>query len=256
MDRHRLAATLADAVRQRSPIAPLTDEVELSIEQAYDVQDLVLERLDPDGSRTAAKLGLTSRAKQEQMSVHEPIYGWYVAGSALDIGEPLDTGAWIQPRVEPEIAFLTSRRLAGRDVTSAHVLAATDAVMPALDVLDSRYAGYKFTLPDVVADDASAARYLLGRPVGLDGIDLATVGCVFEHNERLVATAAGAAVLDHPAAAVAWFVRKLADRGGQLPAGSIVLAGALTAAVPLEPGDVARITIDRMGTLELPCLPR
>jgi 2-oxo-3-hexenedioate decarboxylase len=256
MDTHRLADTLADAVRQRSPIAPLTDEVDLSIEQAYDVQDLVLERLDPDGSRTAAKLGLTSRAKQEQMSVHEPIYGWYVAGSALDIGEPLDTGAWIQPRVEPEIAFLTSRRLAGRDVTSAHVLAATDAVMPALDVLDSRYAGYKFTLPDVVADDASAARYLLGRPVSLDGIDLATVGCVFEHNDRLVATAAGAAVLDHPAAAVAWFVRKLAERGQELASGSVVLAGALTAAVPLEPGDVARVTIDRIGTLELPCLPR
>ena len=256
MDANGLADTLADAVRQRSPIAPLTDEVELSIEEAYDVQDLVLERLDPGGPRTAAKLGLTSRAKQQQMSVHEPIYGWYVGGSALDIGEPLDTGAWIQPRVEPEIAFLTGRRLAGPDVTAAHVLAATSVVMPALDVLDSRYAGYRFTLPDVVADDASAARYLLGRPVGLEGIDLATVGCVFEHNDRLVATAAGAAVLDHPAAAVAWFVRKLAERGRELPAGSVVLAGALTAAVPLEPGDVARLTIDRMGTLELPCLPR
>jgi 2-oxo-3-hexenedioate decarboxylase len=92
--------------------------------------------------------------------------------------------------------------------------------------------------------------------VGLDGIDLATVGCVFEHNDRLVATAAGAAVLDHPAAAVAWFVRKLAERDQELASGSVVLAGALTAAVPLEAGDVARVTIDRIGTLELPCLPR
>lgn len=254
MDTSRLADALADAVRDRTPIAPLTDEVDLSIEQAYDVQELVLQRLDPDGPRTAVKLGLTSRAKQAQMSVDEPLYGWYVTGSALDVGERLDTGAYIQPRVEPEIAFLTARRLAGRDVTSAHVLAATEAVMPALDVLDSRFAGYRFTLPDVVADNASAARYLLGRPVELGGIDLATVGCVFERNDRLVATAAGAAVLDHPAAAVAWLVRKLAERGRELPAGSVVLAGALTAAAPLEPGDVARVTIDRIGTLELPCL--
>lgn len=255
MDTARLAERLADAVRTRTAITPLTDDVDLSIDQAYDVQEATLELLDPGGPRTAAKLGLTSRAKQAQMHVDEPLYGFYVADAALDVGEPLDTTAWIQPRVEPEIAFRTGAELAGTAVTAAEVLAATDAVMPALDVLDSRFAGYRFTLPDVVADDASAARYVLGAPVDATGIDLATVGCVFQHNDELVATAAGAAVLDHPAAAVAWFVRKLAERGGRLPAGAVVLAGALTAAVPLAPGDVARVTLDRIGTLELPCLP-
>ncbi len=253
MDTTRLAEQLAQAVRTRTAIAPLTDEVDLSIDQAYEVQEATLDLLDPGWERTAAKLGLTSRAKQAQMNVDEALYGWYVRGAALDIGEPLDTTDWIQPRVEPEIAFRLGTDLDGPAVTTAQVLAATEAVMPALDVLDSRFAGYRFTLPDVVADDASAARYLLGAPVEPTGIDLATVGCVFEHNDQLVATAAGAAVLDHPAGAVAWFVRKLAERGQHLAAGSVVLAGALTAAVPLAPGDVARVTIDRIGTLELPC---
>ncbi len=253
MDTPRLAERLAEAVRTRTPIAPITDEVDLTVDQAYEVQEATLDILDPGWPRTAAKLGLTSRAKQQQMNVDEPLYGWYIRGAALDIGEPLDTGEYIQPRVEPEIAFLLGQPLGGPGVTAAHVLAATQAVMPALDVLDSRFAGYRFRLPDVAADDASAARYLLGTPVDLAGIDLAAVGCVFEHNDQLVATAAGAAVLDHPAGAVAWFVRKLAERGHELDAGTVVLAGALTAAVPLAPGDTARVTIDRLGTVELPC---
>ena len=254
MDTSRLAEQLAEAVRTCTAIAPLTDEVDLTIDQAYAVQEATLDLLDPEWDRTAAKLGLTSRAKQAQMNVDEPLYGWYVRGAALEIGEPLDTADWIQPRVEPEIAFRIGTDLSGAAVTSAQVLAVTEAVMPALDVLDSRFAGYRFTLPDVVADDASAARYVLGSPVDVTGIDLATVGCVFEHNDELVATAAGAAVLDHPAGAVAWFVRKLAERGQHLAAGSVVLAGALTAAVPLAPGDTARVTVDRIGTLELRCL--
>ena len=215
------------------------------------MQEATLDLLDPGWTRTAAKLGLTSRAKQQQMNVDEPLYGWYVRGAALDVGEPLDTAQYIQPRVEPELAFLLGAPLAGAGTTSAHVLAATEAVMPALDVLDSRFSGYRFRLPDVAADDASAARFLLGAPIDPSGFDLATLGCVFEHNDRLVATAAGAAVLDHPAGAVAWFVRKLAARGQELAAGTVVLAGALTAAVPLAPGDTARVTIDRVGSVEL-----
>jgi 2-oxo-3-hexenedioate decarboxylase len=255
MDVDRLADRLAEAVRTRTPIPPLTDEVALTTEAAYEVQDAVLARLDPGGDRAvrAVKLGLTSRAKQIQMSVDEPLYGWYRTGSALDVGEPLVTGELIQPRVEPEIAFLTAAPLAGPDVTAAQVLAATAGVMPALDVLDSRFAGYRFTLPDVIADDASAARYVVGAPVPPAGIDLRLAGCLFEHNGQLVDTAAGAAILGHPAAAVAWFVRKLAARGQQLPAGSVVLAGSLTAAIAVAPGDEVRVTIDHVGTLELVC---
>jgi 2-oxo-3-hexenedioate decarboxylase len=251
MDTERLAERLVEAVRTCTAIAPITDELELSVDDAYTVQDAVVERLG--GRGLVAKLGLTSRAKQQQMNVDEPIYGWLVDGTALDVGQPLDVGAFIQPRVEPEIAFLTGTPLSGHGITAAHVLAATVAVLPAIDVLDSRYAGYQFTLADVAADNASAAAYSVGDPVPVDGIDLRLAGCVFERNGELIGTAAGAAVLEHPAAAVAWFVRKLAARGGELPAGSLVLAGALTAAIPVEAGDVVRVSIDRIGSAELTC---
>jgi 2-oxo-3-hexenedioate decarboxylase len=247
----QFADRLVEAVRTRTAIEPLTNEVELTVDEAYRIQDRVVERLGGRGS--VIKLGLTSRAKQQQMSVDEPIYGWFTDGMGLDVGRPLEVASLIQPRVEPEVALLTGETLSGRGITSAHVLAATEAVLPAIDVLDSRYAGYRFTLADVAADNASAAGFIVGDPVPVTGIDLRLVGCVFECNGELVGTAAGAAILEHPAAAVAWFVRKLADRGEGLPAGSLVLAGALTAAIPVVAGDVVRVTVDRIGSVELTC---
>ncbi len=249
-----LARRLAEAASSRTATAPLTDDLGLDLDTAYRVQDeLVAIRTRAGEAVSAAKLGLTSVAKQRQMNVAEPLYGWLTTGMALERGETLDSSRYIQPRVEPEVAFLVGAELAGAGVTAATVLAATTAVMPAIDVLDSRYAGYKFTLPDVVADDASAAGYLLGDPRPLDGLDLRRIGCVFSKNGEVVATAAGAAVLGHPAAAVAWFVRKLAERDRSLPAGSVVLAGALTAAVPIAPGDSVRVEIDHLGVLDLAC---
>lgn len=249
-----LARRLAAATDSRTATEPLTNGVDLDLDTAYLVQDELLSiRIGAGEVVTAAKLGLTSVAKQRQMNVDEPLYGWLTDGMALDRGQVLDVPRYIQPRVEPEIAFLIGTELAGPGVTAAGVLAATTAVMCAVDVLDSRYAGYRFTLPDVVADDASAAGYLLGDPRPVDGIDLRRLGCVFSKNGEVVATAAGAAVLGHPAAAVAWFVRKLAERNRSLRAGTVVLAGALTAAVPVAPGDSVRVEIDRLGSLELAC---
>jgi 2-oxo-3-hexenedioate decarboxylase/2-keto-4-pentenoate hydratase len=186
------------------------------------------------------------------MGVDEPLYGELTDAMLLDVGEPLDTGQLIQPRVEPEIAFLLGADLAGERVGAAQVLAATAAVAPAIDVLDSRYAGYDFTLPDVVADNASAARAVLGGVRrAVDGIDLRLVGCVLEQGGRVRATAAGAAALGHPAAAVAWLVRALARRGRGLATGDVVLSGGLTEAVPVAPGDVVVARLGRLGTVEL-----
>ncbi len=244
-----LPRRLADAIARRTAISPDVDG--LTVERAYELQDELIGLL---GRRPlAAKLGLTSVAKQQQMHVDEPAYGWLLEGSHVEVGTELSCGELIQPRCEPEIAFLLGRDLEGPDVTAADVLAATDAVLPAIDVLDSRYAGYSFTLPAVVADNISSARYALGSPVPATGLDLRLLGCVFEVDGRLVATAAGAAVLDHPAAAVAWFVRSLCARGRHLEAGTTVLSGALTAAVPVQPGSVVRVTVDRLGSVEMRC---
>lgn len=254
LDVTEFADRLERAVAERSAIAPLTNDApDLTVDAAYDIQDEVLRRAEARGETVVcAKLGLTSRAKQQQMHVDEPLYGWLTDRALIPFGEPLIAGELIQPRVEPEIAFEIGAELSGR-VGVHDVLAATRAVLPAVDVLDSRFTGYAFTLADVTADNASGARFALGATrVPVDGIDLRTVGCVLEKNGEVVATAAGAAVLGHPAAAVAWFVQKLAERGRTLPAGSLVLAGALTAAVPVAAGDVVTATLDRIGTVELP----
>lgn len=245
-----LAERLAAAIRDRRAIEAPTED--LSVDDAYEVQDELVKLLG--GDVVAAKLGLTSLAKQEQMNVSEPLYGWLTDAMQLDVGQPVLRDELIQPRVEPEIAFLLGEELGGRGVTAARVLAATHAVMPALEVLDSRFSGYRFTLPAVISDDASAGRFRLGNPVPLEaGTDLRLVGCMFEKNGELVATAAGAAVLDDPAAAVAWLVRKLAARGRTLPAGTAVLSGALCAAVTIEPGDLIRASFDRLGSVDLAC---
>lgn len=254
-DNVALADRIWEAIELRRAIAPLTNDVpELTVDAAYDIQDAVIAKhLATGASIAAAKLGLTSTAKQRQMNVEEPLYGWMTDAMRLPGDNMLTVARFIQPRVEPEVAFMTDRELSGPGVSAAEVLSATEWVAPAIDVLDSRFTGYQFTLADVTADNSSAAAYALGEPVMLRG-DLRLTGCVFSKNGDLVATAAGAAVMEHPAAAMAWFVRKLHARGRSLPAGSLVLAGSWTAAIPVAPGDIVHAEFDRIGEVTVRCL--
>jgi 2-keto-4-pentenoate hydratase len=252
-----LAKHLFAANRDRSLVPRLTDDhPDLTLEEGYEVQLALRDLHVAEGARlVGAKLGLTSRAKQAQMGVDRVVHGFLTDAMRLDAGEPLDMASLGQPRAEPEIAFLMGRELSGPRVSATDVLAATEAVCPALEILDSRYPAYKFTLPDVVADNTSAGRFVLGatltRPAGLD---LRLAGCVFERNGALAGTAAGAASLGHPAAAVAALVRELDRRGEALPAGAVVMSGGLTEAVPLAAGDVVAARFDRLGAVELACL--
>jgi 2-oxo-3-hexenedioate decarboxylase len=257
LPKEKIAAALIEAAANRTAILPLTNEYpDLDPATAYEVQDAVVQaRVDAGAVVIGAKLGLTSEAKQRQMNVTEPLYGWLTDDMQLDTGQPVVCGNYIQPRCEPEVAFLLREDLAGPHVLAAHVLAATALVFPAIDVLDSRFAGYKFTGSDVIADNSSCAGFVFGGQ-GIDpsGIDLRLVGCAFEKNGVLLATAAGAAVLGHPAASVAWMVRRMASRGQGLKAGQVVMAGALTEAVAVTPGDTVVARFDRLGTVELACV--
>ena len=232
MTTHDFAARLQKAVADRTAI------------DALDVPDLATGYAVQRELRTSAgplvgwKLGVTSRAKQAQVGVDSPVYGFLEGANALDVGAPLDTSALIQPRCEPEIVFVLGRDLAGPHVTAADVIGASSGVAVGIEVLDSRYRDYKFTMPDVVADNTSAGRFVVGTPVPTAGIDLRLVGVVLEKNGEVVATASGAASLGHPAAAVAWMVRTMAADGEGLRAGDVVLSGGLTAAVPVAAGDV------------------
>jgi 2-oxo-3-hexenedioate decarboxylase len=252
-----LAKHLFEANRARSQVPRLTDDhPDLTLEQGYEIQLALRDLHLAEGAQLAGgKLGLTSRAKQAQMGVDTVLHGFLTDAMRLDAGEPLQIASLGQPRIEPEIAFVMARELSGARVTATEVLAATEAVCPALEILDSRYVDYKFKLPDVAADNGSAGRFVLGgRLTPPTGLDLRLVGGVFERNGALVGTASGAASLGHPAAAVAALVRELARRGEALAAGAVVMSGGLTEAVPVKAGDVVVARFDRLGTVELACV--
>ena len=188
-----LADRLTKAAAERVAIEPLTDDVpELDLATGYAVQRAVREQAGP---LAGWKLGVTSPAKQAQVGLTDPVYGFLAARHALDHGAPLRTEELIHPRAEPEIVLVMGRDLAGPHVTAAEVLAATAGVAVGIEILDSRYRDYRFTPPDLVADNTSAGRYLVGAPVPPAGIDLRLVGVVFEHNGEVATTAAGAASL-------------------------------------------------------------
>lgn len=253
-DLEAIADRLDAAVRDVVDVERFTATTpELTVEQGYAIQWAGIERRIAAGERVVgAKLGLTSRAKQQQMSVDEPLYGWLTDAMVHPAQEPLPMDRLIHPRVEPEIAFLLGEELSG-PTTVVEVLAATRAVFGALEVIDSRYRNFDFRLPDVVADNASAscASLIVGpRAVDpADAGDLSLLGVVLRRNGEVVATAAGAAVLEHPAAAVAWLANRLAARGQSLPAGSLVLSGALTDAVAIAAGETVSAEFDGLGTV-------
>jgi 2-oxo-3-hexenedioate decarboxylase len=248
------ADELIVAERERKELAPFTDaHPDFGVDAAYEAQRLFVQsKLDAGQALAGAKLGLTSRAKQQDMGVSEPLYGQVTSGMIAPYGEALDIGMLIHPRLEPEIAFLLAKDLVGpTNVTG--VLAATEAVFGAVDVLDSRFRDFRFRLPDVIADNASAGRFFLGpracRPGELE--DLRLLGCVLRGDGDVIHTAAGAAVMGHPAASVAWLANQLADRGEHLPAGSLVFSGGLTAAVSIRLGHAVSAEFEDLGTIEV-----
>lgn len=254
MEPSEIAERLATATRERRARAPFTDDLpRLDVTQAYEAQWAGVEaRLEAGERLVGAKLGLTSRAKQLAMNVDSPLYGFVTSGMLATYGEPVELSTLIHPRVEPEIAFLISRDIP-TPATVTTVLACTEAVFAAVDVLDSRYHDFRFSLPDVVADNASAALFLLGpkavRPE--DAGDLRLLGCVLRSDGQVVATAAGAAVMGHPAAPVAWLANRLAETDRVVKAGWMVFSGGLTEPVPLRPGGCVTAEFAELGTIDV-----
>lgn len=247
--RDRLAASLYEALEARSPVAPLTDDHDLSIADAYDIQSRLVERRLADGAEVVGhKVGLTSDAIQEQLGVDEPDFGrlldtMFVEGATIP-GDEL-----IAPRVEPEIGFLVGERL-DPPVSYLDVLDATRGVVPVLEVIDSRVRDWNIGIEDTVADNASSALYLTGEAVhDVDGRDLSLEGVKLHRNGELAASGVGAAVLDHPARSVAWLANTLADLDAALEPGHLVLSGSLTPAVDVEPGDVLGVEFTTLGSM-------
>lgn len=252
------ADALLEAERDGTAIAPLTDvDPGLDVESAYAIQAETLRRRLGRGEHlTGVKLGLTSVAKQRRMGIDTPIVAWLTDAMSLPLGVPLPAGL-IHPRVEPEIVFVLGRRLAGPGVTAAAALEAVASVRAGLEVIDSRFADFRFGLADVIADNASSGRYVLG-PVtrGPEALDLALEACLLSLDGRVIDSATGAAVLGHPAEALALAANLLGRRGLGLEEGWAVLTGGMTDAVALAPGQSIRAEFTHLGSLTLARPPR
>jgi 2-keto-4-pentenoate hydratase len=249
--RDSLVDRLAAAEAQRHAIPLLTNEFPaLDLRNGYAIQAAQIARKVAAGDAIIGhKTGLTSKSKQVQMGVNESIRGVLLASNLLP--EPvISVSRFIHPRVEPELGILLGEDLKGPVVTPAHVYAAIRCIFPALEVIDSRYDNFKFTLADVVADNASTAGFVLGaQPLPAAGVDLGLMGVVLEKNGEVVTTGAGAAVLNHPLYAVAWLANTLLASGQHLRAGDIILAGAITAAFAVAPGDTVSAHFSGLGSL-------
>ncbi|MFB9685939.1 2-keto-4-pentenoate hydratase [Amycolatopsis plumensis] len=249
MNVREAAAALLGTVSER---APLSEEwPDLDVDTAYAIQDEALRQRRARGETlVGVKLGLTSRAKQQRMGIDTPLLAWLTDAMVLPAGVPVPS--LIHPRAEPELVFVLGRRLAGPGVTAATALAAVDRVYGGIEVIDSRYADYRFTLPDAVADNGSSACFSVG-PVGVppSTLDLSLEAALLEVDGQIVDTATGAAVQGHPAEALALAANALAARGLALEAGWLVLTGGMTDAVPLRPGSRVAAHFSHLGSVTL-----
>ena len=231
-DLDALAERLAAAADRAQPTAQLSDAVALTLPDAYAVQRRVVDRRA--GARVGLKMGFTSRAKMAQMGVSDLICGELTDDMRIMDGGSVPIARFIHPRVEPEIAFVLKAPLGGR-LSPAEALLRVEAVAVAVEVIDSRYQNFRFDLTDVVADNSSSAGFALG-PLRPPSTLVDNLGMVLRLNGRAVQAGSSAAILGDPARALAEAAHFSADLGIRLDAGSIVLAGAATAAEALAPG--------------------
>jgi 2-keto-4-pentenoate hydratase len=250
-----LAGELLAAEAKRAPVTPLSTRYSgLDVATAYRVQAEVIRRRLRSGDRVCGhKIGLTSAAMQQLLGVDEPDYGVILDSMCHPNGSTVELAQLIAPKVEAEIAFVIERPLRGPGVGAAEVLAATRHVVPSLEIIDSRVADWRITLVDTVADNASSARVVVGdSPLAPDALELGAVAVSLLRNGEQVSAGMGAAVLGHPALAVAWLVNKLAEYGEGIGPGELVMPGAVSApTAELRPGDEVSAVFAGMGTVSV-----
>ena len=247
-----LAEHLENAELQAYEVTKITDDYpEMDYDDAFDIQWEIRRRKESRGTKIVGmKMGLTSWAKMKQMGVENPCYGFLADYFSVPDGGEIIHEELIHPKIEAELAFVTKEPLKGPGVHIGDVLRATDFVMPAVEVIDSRYKDFKFDLKSVIADNSSSTRFIAGgRMKPPSELDLKNLGVVMEINGDVVELGAGAAVLGHPAASVAMLANMLGERGEELPAGSFVMIGAITAAVQVNKGDSFSVRYQDLGSI-------
>lgn len=242
-----LAERLDEAQRNGRAMAQLVEAI--GLEQAYQVQKASMDRRYARGERRVGiKMGFTSRAKMVQMGIHEMIWGRLTDAMLVEDGGSIDFHAFVHPRVEPELAFLLKAPLAGK-ITPMAALAAVEGIAPALEIIDSRYENFKFSLTDVVADNSSSSAFVVG-PWSSPACDFSNLGMILEIDGAPRQIGSSAAILGHPIRSLVAAARLAAAAGEPLQVGDIIMAGGATAAEALAPGQHVRVNVGTLGFAE------
>lgn len=247
-----LAIHCENAELEAHEITKITDDYpQITYKDAFDIQWEIRRRKEERGNKIVGmKMGLTSWAKMAQMGVEQPCYGFLADYFSVPEGGDIKHDELIHPKIEAELAFVLKEELQGPGVHIGDVLRATDFVMPAVEVIDSRYKDFKFDLKSVIADNSSSSRFMTGgNMTDVSEVDLKNIGVVMEINGEVVQTGAGAAVLGHPAASVAMLANMMGERGESLPVGTFIMIGAITAAVQVDKGDAFTVRYQGLGSI-------
>ncbi len=248
----RAADQLWEAARSRVPCAPVRELLPANdVATAYKVQEINTRRsVDAGRRRTGFKIGLTSRAVQQQLGVDQPDFGVLFADMAYADAEEVAWSRTLQAKAEAEIALVLDRDLTADQPTLADLIDATAYALPAIEIVGSRVANWKIGIVDTVADNASSGLYVLGgTPRSLSDFDARLCGMVMERRGDQVSLGVGAACLGHPLQAALWLARKMSALGSPLRAGDLVLTGALGPMVSVQPGDVLEAHISGLGSV-------
>ena len=252
--RDELAADLAQAERSREPIAPLTAVYpDIDVVDAYEIQLINVRQRVAEGARVLGhKVGLSSLAMQRMMGVDEPDYGHLLDEMQVFEDTPVKAGRYLYPRVEVEVGFILAADLPGAACTEDDVLAATEALAPSIELIDTRITDWKIALCDTIADNASSAGFVLGEArVSPRDLDVKTIDAVLTRNGEVVAEGRSDAVLGNPVTAVAWLARKVESFGVRLRKGDIVLPGSCTRAIDAHAGDEFVADFAGLGSVRL-----
>lgn len=247
--RHAVAQALARAQRDRQPVDPVAGDLPGGLDEAYEVQELVIaHRESTSNPRVGRKVGLTSRAVQEQLGVDQPDFGVLLRDMEVADGGTIPADTLLQPKIEAEVAFIL-----GADITDPRreaVVDAVDSVVASLEIVDSRIRDWKISIVDTVADNASNGLFVLGTDRrSLQSVDTVSVSMTLSVNGEERSRGTGADCLGDPLNALVWVARRAVELGRPLQAGEVVLSGALGPMVPLMPGDHVEANIEGLGTV-------
>ncbi len=248
-----IAKRYVDAEQNRAPLEPLSAQYpDLAEADCYQIQDAVVAAKVARGEKiVGVKIGATSAVIQQKFGLTEPIYGTIFASQHAQNGGTVEMARLVHPRAECETAFVLGKDLQGPDVTAADALAATEAICAAFEINDPRTRDWQMGMREIIADNGSSARFVLGERVNPRALDLTNIAVALKKNGAPAAEGKSSAVMGNPANAVAWLANKLAARGRRLRAGDIILPGSLTPLVPVATGDWLEAKFDALGIISI-----